>query len=190
MKQIKNNHVLKIFSSILILISAFFLCANIAQAICPVCTIAVGAGVGLSRWLGVDDTISGLWIGGITVSVIWWTISWMEKKKIKFKGRKILVALGYYAIIVGPLYYGEIVGHPDNKLIGIDKLMLGIWIGSFLFLTGAIFHFQMKKNNGDKVFFPFQKVVFSISPLIVFSAVFYFLTKYTYERRKSNQKRQ
>lgn len=34
-----------------------------AQAVCPVCTVAVGTGVGLSRWLGVDDTITGLWLG-------------------------------------------------------------------------------------------------------------------------------
>ncbi len=41
-----------------------FLGANSAQAICPICTIAVGAGVGFSRYLGIDDTIAGLWIGG------------------------------------------------------------------------------------------------------------------------------
>ena len=27
-----------------------------ALAICPVCTVAVGAGIGLSRWLGIDDS--------------------------------------------------------------------------------------------------------------------------------------
>jgi hypothetical protein len=35
----------------------------------------------------------------------------------------------------------------------------------------------LKKKNQDKVYFPFQKVVFAISPLIVLSAIFYILTK-------------
>ncbi len=50
---------------------------------CPVCTIAVGAGIGLSRWLGVDDLISGLWIGGLIVSLIGMTILWLNKKNLK-----------------------------------------------------------------------------------------------------------
>jgi len=37
-----------------------FLFAEKALAVCPICTVAVGAGVGLSRWLGIDDTIN--WI--------------------------------------------------------------------------------------------------------------------------------
>lgn len=39
-------------------------------AFCPVCTIAVGAGVGIAEKFGVDDTIIGLWVGGLTVSLI------------------------------------------------------------------------------------------------------------------------
>ena len=34
-----------------------------AQAVCPVCIVAVGAGLGLSEYLGIDDTIAGVWIG-------------------------------------------------------------------------------------------------------------------------------
>jgi hypothetical protein len=59
----------------------------------------------------------------------------------------------------------------------MDKLMLGIALGSLLFLAGGIVHFQLKKKNGDKVYFPFQKVVFSVSPLIIFSFLFYFITR-------------
>ncbi len=31
---------------------------------CPVCSISIGVGVGLCRYLGIDDLISGVWIGG------------------------------------------------------------------------------------------------------------------------------
>ena len=62
-----------------------------AKAVCPVCTVAVVAGLGLSRWLGIDDSVSGLWIGAVTVSISMWTINWLHKKKWHFKGSKIVV---------------------------------------------------------------------------------------------------
>jgi hypothetical protein len=37
--------------------------------VCPVCTIAVAGGVGLCRYLGIDDLISGAWIGALLFSL-------------------------------------------------------------------------------------------------------------------------
>lgn len=150
---------------------------KISYAICPVCTIAVGAGLGLSRWLGIDDTISSLWIGGIIVSVIMWTNFWLDKKEIKFKYRNYVVVLAYYVLIILPLYFTKVIGHPFNQIWGIDKIIMGILLGSVSFYLGAKFHFHRKKKNNDQVHFPFQKVVFSISPLIILSVIFYFITK-------------
>lgn len=156
---------------------AWMIVAPAASAICPVCTIAVGAGVGLSRWLGVDDVISGLWIGGLTVSMIMWTISWLDKKNIKFKGRKILIAAAYYLLIVAPLYYSDIIGHPYNKFWGVDKILLGATLGSIAFFAGSMWYFNLKKKNNDRAHFPFQKVVMSISPILLLTLIFYFVTK-------------
>ena len=108
-----------------------------AHAMCPICTIAVGAGVGLSRWLGIDDSVTGLWVGALTVSMAMWTINWMDKKKYHFKYRSIIITLAYYALVVLPLTISDVIGHPFNKLWGIDKLLLGIIIGSFAFLGAA-----------------------------------------------------
>jgi hypothetical protein len=33
---------------------------NFVLAQCPVCTVAIGVGVGLCRYLGIDDLITGL----------------------------------------------------------------------------------------------------------------------------------
>ncbi len=154
------------------------LCYSIQSfAICPICTIAVAAGVGLSRWFGIDDTITGLWIGGLTVSLIWWTVDWFDRKHFKFIGRNIITAALYYLFIVVPLYYYDILGHPLNILWGIDKLFLGIAIGSVLFFVGAVWYFQIKKQNGGHAQFPFQKVVMPLSLLIVASMIFFFITR-------------
>ena len=161
------------------IIAVSLLFAKKVLAVCPICTVVVGAGVGLSRWLGIDDTISGLWIGGLTVSMITWTESWLEKKNIRFKGRIFANILGYYSLIIIPLYYSGIIGHPLNTLCacGLDKLLLGIIVGSIGFWFGASWYYYLKEKNQGRVYFPFQKVVFPISPLIILSIIFYFLTK-------------
>lgn len=53
-----------------------------AYAICPLCTVAVGAGVGVSRSLGIDDVIVGLWIGGLLVSSSMWLFEWLKGKEV------------------------------------------------------------------------------------------------------------
>ena len=151
--------------------------SSTAKAVCPVCTIAVTACVGLARWLKIDDSISGLWIGGLIVSLIAWTIDYLNKKNIKFGGRKPLVVIGYYALIILPLYFTGIIGHPFNKCWGLDKLILGIIIGSVLFAAGTILHNYFKKKNNNKSYFPLQKVILPIIPLAIFSIIFYFLMR-------------
>ncbi|MDD4290367.1 MAG: hypothetical protein PHH83_03800 [Patescibacteria group bacterium] len=150
-----------------------------ALAVCPICTIAVASGVGLSRYLGIDDAISGLWIGGLIVSMITWTESWLEKKNILFKGRIYVNILVYYALVIIPLYYSKIIGNPLNTFCacGLDKLLFGMIAGSLAFWFGASWYFYLKQKNNGHAYFPFQKVVMPISPLIILSIIYYFLTK-------------
>lgn len=168
-----NNRKLSLLAIISLISFVFPLTA---QAVCPICTIAVGACVGLSRYFGVDDTITGAWIGGLIVSLIIWTINWLDRKNIKFRGRKILTVLVFYIFALGPLYYTGIIGHPFNRLWGLDKLILGVLLGSIVFILGVWLHLKLKKRNNNQSYFPFQKVVLPIIPLIALSIVFYYLT--------------
>jgi hypothetical protein len=166
----------KIFISFgLIILGLFF--ALPVKAVCPVCTIAVGAGVGLCRWLGIDDTISGVWIGGLIVSLIFWTLDWLNKKNIVFRYRGVVTTILYYIIVVVPLYFMGIMGHPFNKLWGLDKLLFGIIGGSVVFLLAVRLNDWLKKINGGRVYFPFQKVVVPIVSLLILSRIFYFIIK-------------
>lgn len=145
-------------------------------AVCPLCVFVVGAGIGLSQYFGIDDTITGIWLGGVIVAVIAWTIYWLNKKNVRFCGRKIFITVAYYCLIIIPLYMSGIIGHALNKLWGIDKVLLGVIIGSIAFFGGAISYTQLKKKNNNKAYFPLQKIVMSVLPLIILSGVFYYLT--------------
>ncbi len=150
-----------------------------AKAVCPVCVIAVGAGLGLSEYLGIDDAIAGIWIGGLLVSMIAWTINWFNKKNYSFGNkdlRDILTAIIYYAMVIWPLMTKKFIGRPGNELWGLDKLALGIFIGSVAFLAATLWYNQIKKRRG-RAHFAFQKVAMPVGALLIFSFVFYFLTR-------------
>lgn len=164
---------------LLFIFTISFLFAKKVLAVCPICTIAVGTGVGFSRWLGIDDTITGLWIGGLIVSMITWTEGWLKKKNIRFRGRTLINILAYYTLIITPLYYSGIIGNPFNTLCacGLDKLLFGIIAGSSTFWFGESWYFYLKERNNGHAYFPFQKVVMPVLPLIILSIIYYFLTK-------------
>ncbi|MDD3735141.1 MAG: hypothetical protein PHO31_01550 [Candidatus Pacebacteria bacterium] len=169
----------KILTFLFLFLTFGFIFANKVLAVCPLCTIAVGAGVGLSRWLGIDDSITGLWIGGLIVSLIFWTDNWLEKKNIRFKGKALVVIIIYYALVIIPLYTTGIIGYPFNTLCfcHLDKLLFGIIMGSIAFWCGSTWYFYMKEKNNGHAYFPFQKVVMPILPLVILSIIYYFLTK-------------
>ncbi|MDD4531093.1 MAG: hypothetical protein PHH21_00060 [Candidatus Pacebacteria bacterium] len=156
------------------LLGIFF--AQAALAVCPVCVVGVGAGVGLARWLKIDDTITGLWIGGFTIALVLWTIEWLKKKNIKFAGMEILVAVIYYATVIWPLYSIEIIGHQYHKIWGMDKLILTIFIGSIAFFGFEKWYRAMRAKRG-KSLFKYQKIVWAWLPLVILSVIFFFLTR-------------
>lgn len=151
-----------------------------AQAVCPVCVVAVGAGLGFSEYLGIDDSIAGVWIGGLLIALSAWTINYCEKKnwlKTYRSWRDPLIVLAYYLMVIWPLYLQDFIGNPFNRLFGLDKLSLGIAAGSIIFAASAWGYEILKRKNHGHAHFPFEKVVLPVSSLILLSALFYWLTK-------------
>ena len=155
----------------------FLALATSAKAVCPVCVVAVASGVGLCRWLGIDDTISGLWIGGLLVAISLWTIDYLRKKNWTFKFYKTITFAAYYILTIWPLLSFDIMGHPLNKLWGMDKILLGIITGTVVFLFSVFLNGYLKKRNGGKVYFPYQKVIIPVILLVLFSYIFYLIIK-------------
>jgi hypothetical protein len=141
--------------------------------VCPICTIAIAGGVGLCRYLGIDDLISGAWIGALLFSLFLWTIEWLNKKKVKFLFRKPLVFIFWYGLTIFPLMKIGIIGHPQNKFLGIDKLIFGIFSGTVVFLFSILFENYLRKKNQGKAYFKFQKVLIPILFLIILSLIFW-----------------
>lgn len=166
------------FSTIFLslLLSTNYLIITTARAVCPVCIVAVGAGVGLTRYLGVSDLISGSWIGALILASSFWLSKWLKGKGVKLKFLTPISILLMYVMTIVPLFFSNIIGHPYNQLLGIDKLILGIIIGSVIFLLALLLDKQVRAKVGHQLF-SYQKVVFPVSSLIILSLILYFLTK-------------
>ena len=149
--------------------------AGTARAICPICIVAIGGGLELSRWLGVDDAISSIWIGALLVALIGWTIIEMRKHGKKFPLDVAVISLAYYLLTFIPLYYYKIIGGETHKILGIDKIVFGTAIGTVMFLLSYWLHLYIKKKNNGKVFFPYQKVVLPVVVLLLTSIILYLL---------------
>jgi uncharacterized membrane protein YhdT len=66
-----------------------------------------------------------------------------------------------------------IIGHPQNKFLGIDKLIFGIFSGTIIFLISILFENYLRKKNQGKVYFKFQKVLIPVLFLLVLSLIFW-----------------
>lgn len=145
---------------------------------CQICTVTVIAGLGISRLLGIDDTVASLWIGGLILSLTFVTIDWIDKKWPKFKIKKWQTAFFalMYLLILTPLKLNGSIGIPGNTFWGVDKIILGVSAGSVFFLIGIWADKKIRKIRGKQLF-KFQKVVMPVISLIIASILFYFLTK-------------
>jgi hypothetical protein len=154
----------------------FFITNKTIFAVCPLCTLAAAGGIEVTRILGVDDLISSIWIGGLIVSVALWSADFLAKKKIlKPIWREFLSLILFYFLTIPFLYWGKMIGLPGNTFLGIDKIVFGITIGSFVFLLGVFLDNFLRKINGGKVFIYYQKVILPILFLTIVSFVFYII---------------
>lgn len=150
--------------------------------VCPVCTVAIGVGVGFFRTWGIDDVITGLWIGALIVSSIAWIIDYLNRKNIHFLFRKIIIIVSFYALFIIPLYFIKtsgiaVIGSAGNVIFGIDKILFGIILGTLFFIFSILADLKLKKLNDGKVIVYYQKVFIPLIILLIASFDIHLLLK-------------
>jgi len=164
---VKGDNMLK---KVLIAILAFLPAKVMANPACPVCTIAIGAGLDIARRLGVPDSVVGLWAGALLTLLGYWMLKWMDKKNWHFPGRDAIVICASVAMI-GFVYLGTVKYHPVSicGMFVMDPVLFGTVCGALIFIgTGKLYQW-MKNKNGGHAHFPFEKVVLPIVALLIAS---------------------
>ncbi len=178
----------KFFLSIgIILLSIISL--NSVSAHCLLCTGAAIAGVGAARFIGVDDSIVGLFLGAFIISTALWFNKWLVKKKVKIRLQEIILVLISFALLVVPLYTAGLITNfemvksmPEHHsmlgmgIYGIDKLFFGIITGSLAIWMSFTLNDYIKEKRG-RILWPYQGISFMLITLVILSFTFWLITK-------------
>jgi hypothetical protein len=146
-----------------------------AYAQCPVCIVTVGGGLLIAKKLGIDSLLTAIWISGLNVAIAFWFVSFVKKPKIlknPFIWTAILFFSTYWYLAATKQMY-----HKNDTFIHIDKVLIGLIVGTLVWLLGIGLDKLIRKYNGGKVLFFYQKVIVPLLLLIVSTGIFALLIK-------------
>lgn len=166
---------LAIFSLFTIQYSVF---TRIALAHCPLCVAGAGVGLSLSRWLGVDDSITGLWMAAFLGALSFWSYSYLSRKYSRINNflLKPSVYVLIFASTLWSFYKFNLVIRME-KMYGLDKLTFGIVIGGIFFYVVELLNDLIIKKHG-KSLFPYQRLITGLGIILILSVIDYILIGY------------
>jgi hypothetical protein len=181
-----NNNNLKTKLFIATILSFLPLSMNLVtprmvSAHCPLCVAGAAVGVSLTRYIGIDDSITGVWIAALLGSMSFWFYSWLLGKRIKFvdKNKSILKPAIYVLVwitTVWSFYKFQLIIRM-SQIFGLDKLTFGMLLGGILFYLIDIGDNALIKKN-KKVYFPYQRIIFSLGGMVILSLAIYILINF------------
>lgn len=142
----------------------------------PLCPIGLIGGMALARFLGVSDLVLGLWIGALIVSVSVVTVKWLKKYGKDFPGSFWTVFI-LTVVITAVSVRKELVWTGPALVLGLPPVVAGILAGAVLILLIDAANKKLIAKNGDKVYFPYQKLAVPILGVLVVSLIVHFFLK-------------
>lgn len=164
---------MKLSLFLLFLISKLSFLASSAHAQCPVCIITVGGGMLIAKKLGIDDFLVSIWISALNTAIAFWLA---PKIKIKFLKNGHILALLLLATTLSYFYFTDQIG-PSNQIIGLNKIVFGQVVGLVAMAIGTHLYLLLKKRNGGKTIFPYARVVFPVSLVLLATLIFKLIFK-------------
>lgn len=147
------------------------------MAHCPLCTGATIVGVGITRSLGLDDSIVGVFVGGMIISTALWVDKILKRKNIgtrgddKLKLASLIILTSILTLIT--FYYAGLFGRGNEfRILGIESILVGGFSGGIVSLGAFYYSNYLKNKNGGKTLFSYQTMMISLIALIVNAGLF------------------
>ncbi len=169
---------MKYLLSLLLIPVFYLLTAANALAHCPLCVAGAAGGITLARLFGIDDSITGVWIGALIGATSFWSEKFIYKrfKVLPLPILRQLLYFVYFALTIASFYQFNLVVKMGD-IFGIHKLIFGMIAGGIVFyLVDLVDDFVIRNNS--KVFFPYQRVVVSLGSMVILSIGIYILINY------------
>ncbi len=142
---------------------------------CPLCVVGAGAGLSLSRIIGIDDSITGIWMAAFLGAMSFWISNSIKKRYIPFQ--KAIIYISIFAITIISFYRFGLINEHSGLIGNLPKLTFGILIGGILFYIVDKINTIIKKSKG-KVPFPYQPIVFNLGAMLILSIAIYILINF------------
>jgi len=154
----------------------FVLLSNNVYAHCPLCTLGIVAAAGGATWLGVNQVVIGLFVGGFAISIGWWVSRLIKRTYFPFQKSAIILASfiltvipllpfmnGFYPLYIS--FFGD-YGSLFNRTYLVDTFLIGSVLGGIIVSIGPWLSNQITRLRNNKII-PFQGVILTLLLLII-----------------------
>ncbi len=180
-KRIKrSSHTPKILGLLLISLLSIITIIPSVMAMCPLCTAGTIIGVGVTRTLGWDDSIVGVFVGAMIVSTALWMNNVLKKRDIG--GNAFLrigsITVATFVLTILGFYYAGIFG-PSNtyRIFGMEKIIFGSISGAVVSFAAFFISNEIKRRNEGETLFNYQSMALTFGALILNALIFWMVFK-------------
>jgi len=180
-KKIKrNSHIYKILALLIIPLLGIIAIIPNVMAHCPLCTAATIGGVGVTRSLGWDDSIVGIFVGAMIVSSALWLNNILKKRSIGGNAflRISSITVATFVLTILSFYFAGIFGPANTyRIFGMEKIIFGSISGAVVSFAAFFTSNEIKKRNEGKTLFNYQSMTLTFGALILNALIFWMVFK-------------
>ena len=176
----RNSHTYRLWGLLLISLLGLIAILPGVMAHCPLCTGATIIGVGITRSLGWDDSIVGVFVGAMIISSALWMNNILKKRNIGGNALLRITSITIATLVLTFLtfYYAGLFGLGNTyRIFGIEKIVFGAISGSLVSIMGFAASNKIKAKNDGKAVFGYQTMIITFAGLILNALVFWIIFK-------------
>ena len=171
-----NSRTYKILGLLLIPLLSIITIMPSVMAHCPLCTAATIVGVGVTRSLGWDDSIVGVFVGAMIVSSALWLNNIFKKRNIG--GNAFLrigsITVATFVLTILSFYFAGIFGPANTyRIFGMEKILFGSISGAAVSFATFFISNEIKRRNEGKVLFSYQTMALTFGVLMLNALLFW-----------------
>jgi len=175
-KKTRNSRIYKILGLLLIPLLSLIVILPGVMAHCPLCTAATIVGVGVTRSLGWDDSIVGVFVGAMIVSSALWVNNIFKKRNIG--GNVFLrissITVATFVLTILSFYYAGLFGPANTyRIFGMEKIIFGTISGAVVSFVAFFTSNEVKRRNDGKVLFDYQTIALTFGVLMLNALLFW-----------------